>query len=130
MSTPTIADLIGRYVQIRDHVAALDKEHVKRLTPYQDALAAIEAAVTEEINRLGGESIKTEQGTAYRSTTLAAKVVDREMFMDFVFDGRREGFLTSHVAKDAVKEYMDGNNGELPAGVEVTFVHKTNFRRA
>jgi len=127
---PTTADYIGQYIKLRNTVAVLTAEHEERVRPYTEAMQALEGMVTEEINRLGGESIKTEQGTAYRTTVLATKVADRELFMDFVFDGRREGFLTSAVAKDAVKEYMDDHAGAVPPGIDVTLIHKTNFRKA
>lgn len=127
---PTTADYIGKYIALRNTVAALTAEHEERVKPYAEAMQAIEGAVTEEINRLGGESVKTDQGTAYRSTLLAVKVADRELFMDFIFDGRREGFLTSAVAKEAVKEWLDEHNGALPPGIDVTYIYRTNFRKA
>lgn len=127
---PTTADLIGRYIAIRDHIEVMQKEFELKVAPYKQAMEDIAGAVSEEINRLDGQSIKTEQGTAYRSEWTAAKVADREAFLDFVFDGRREGFLTSATSKEAVKEYMDAHNGQLPPGIDFTRGYKTLFRRA
>jgi len=130
MSGLTTADLIGRYIQIRDHIAAMTKQHEESLKPYQEALQAIEGAVTEEINRLDGQSVKTEQGTAYRSEWTAVKVADRETFLDFVFAGRHEGFITNATSKEAVKEFIDAHNGQVPPGLDFTRGYKTLFRRA
>lgn len=130
MNAPfTTADLIGQYLKLRTAVETKTKEFEASLTPYKDAMVAIEGAVTQQINDLGGQSIKTEQGTAYRTTTLGVKVADRELFMDFVFDGRLESFLTNHVAKEAVTEYIEKHQAP-PPGVDVVHVHKTNFRKA
>lgn len=125
----TTADLIGQYIKLRSTVEAKTKEFEASLAPYKSAMVAIEGAVTNQINELDGQSIKTEQGTAYRSTTLAVKVADRELFMDFVFDGRLESFLTNHVGKEAVSEYIEKHQCP-PPGVDVTYVHKVNFRKA
>ena len=125
-----VADMIGQYIQCRDWIEASDKAHAESQKTVRERMTLLEAAVAEKINELGGESVKTEQGTAYRSTLMATKVADRDTFMRFVFDGKRENFLTSAVSKDAVKEYLEENNGQLPPGIDVTYIFKTNFRRS
>lgn len=98
---------------------------------YRDGMVAIEAAVTAEIVKANGQSFTSaNKNTAYRQEWTSAKVDDREAFMDFVFDGRQEGFLTSHVSKDAVEEYMKQHNGQLPAGIKWDSGYKVNFRKA
>ncbi len=126
----TPAEMIGEYIRCRDWLEADDAKHAERQKPVRLRMELLEGAVTEALLAAGGDSLKTEHGTAYRSTVLAVRCASREDFMDFVFDGRREGFLTSAVAKDAVKEYMSMHEGQVPPGVDVTYVHKTNFRRA
>ena len=126
----TPAEMIGAYIACRDWLEADDATHAERQAPVKERMQILEGAVTEALLAAGGESLKTEAGTAYRSTVLAVRCASREDFMDFVFDGRREGFLTSAVAKDAVKEYMQMHEGQIPPGIDVTYIHKTNFRRA
>lgn len=154
---PTTADLIGRYVELRDHIEVATKQFETSLAPYKQAMEVISAAVTEEINRLDGQSIKTEKGTAFRQEWTAVKVADRELFFDFIF-GEREfeslmehtfasdvaaelhelhtklqvtrEFMTSAVSKDVVKEHLEKNNGVLPPGLDFTSGYKTLFRRA
>ncbi len=101
---------------------------------YKEAMKAIEDTMSERmIANGGGEnenySVKTPQGTAYRQKWTQAKVADREEFMDFVFDGRQEGFLTNNVSKDAVAEYIE-QTGAVPPGLDWTFGYKTLFRKA
>lgn len=123
-------ELIQRYIQLRDYVEAKTKALEAELKPYKDGMASIEGAVSQQIIDLGGESIKTEHGTAYRTTVMAVKVADREAFMQFVADdfGERSSFLTSAVTKETVRDWMEQNNA-VPPGLNVTNVHKTNFRR-
>jgi len=126
---PTTADVIAKYIAIRDFIEDRQKKFDEFLAPYYGSMKSIEAFITNQLNEQGVESIKTEHGTAYRNTLMQCKVEDREAWMDFVFDGRREGFITSAVPKDAVKEYLDSHNSVPPPGVKVVFINKTNFRR-
>lgn len=124
-------EMIQQFIKLRDHVAAKTAEFEASLKPYKDGMAAIENAVSTQIIELGGESIKTEFGTAYRTTVMAVKMADRETFMKFVADDwdARNAFLTSAVTKEEVKEWVEQNNA-LPPGLDVTYIHKTNFRRS
>lgn len=124
-------EMIQQFIKLRDHVELKTKEFEETLKPYKAGMAAIEAAVSQQIIELGGESIKTEFGTAYRTTVLAVKMADRQAFMEFVTRdwGEREAFLASAVTKDVVKDWIEQNNSK-PPGLDISYVHKTNFRRA
>ena len=124
------ADLIKKRIEIRDYLERIAKEREVADKPYLDAAVALEGAVTQMMLEQNVESLKTEHGTAYRTTVMAVKMADREAFMDFVFNTESPQFLTSAVAKDATKEYMDEHNGALPPGLDVTYVMRTNFRKA
>lgn len=131
MTLINTGEMIQQYIKLRDHVELKTKELEATLKPYREGMAAIENAVSQQIIDLGGESIKTEYGTAYRSTVMAVKMADRQAFMEFVTQdwGEREAFLTSAVTKDVVKDWIEQNNSK-PPGLDITYVHKTNFRRA
>jgi hypothetical protein len=47
-------------------------------------MQAIEGAVSETIAQMDGQSVKTDQGTAYRSTPLSVRCTDRESLFDYV----------------------------------------------
>lgn len=123
-------ELIKKFIELRDFKEARTKQFEADLKPYTDAMAAIENAVSAQIIEMGGESIKTEHGTAYRTTVMAVKMADRETFMRFVGADftERQKFLTSAVTKDEVKEYIELNKAK-PPGLDIAEIHKTNFRR-
>lgn len=124
-------EMIQQFIKLRDYVEAQTKAFEETMKPYKAGMAAIEAAVSQQIIELGGESIKTEHGTAYRTTVMSAKVVDRETFFQFIVDdwGERSAFLTSAISKDALKDYIEQNNSK-PPGIDIATIHKTNFRRS
>jgi hypothetical protein len=124
-------EMIQQYIKLRDYVELKTKEFEAGIKQYRDGMAAIESAVSQQIIEMGGESIKTEFGTAYRTTVMAVKMADRQAFMEFVTQdwGKREAFLTSAVTKDVVKDWIEQNNSK-PPGLDIAYIHKTNFRRA
>lgn len=128
-ATITTADLIGQYIKLRAAVETKSAAFEESLKPYREAMQALEGEVTRQINEMNGQSIKTEQGTAYRTTVLAVKVADRESFLTYVLESENYGFLTNHVSKEAVQEHIAKFNTP-PPGVDVAQIHKTNFRKA
>lgn len=128
---PTTGEMIKRFIELRDHVERKTKEFEASIKPYKDGMAALENKVSAQIIDMGGESIKTEFGTAYRTTVMAVKMADRQAFMEFVTQdwGEREAFLTSAVTKDVVKDWIEQNNSK-PPGLDIAYIHKTNFRRS
>ena len=128
---PTHADCIGQYIKLRNFIAARQEAFDAEMAPYHAAMKALEDWGGGILNQLAGDedekaSLATPQGTMYRKKTLSVKVADREEWMDFIFDGRREGFLTAAVSKEAVVEYMDQFKA-VPPGIETTWIRKTLF---
>jgi hypothetical protein len=130
MSDPTDNDLIATYIRYRDYVAAQNKAHAERMAPYEAAMEKLAGAMHLRLNERGDESVKTEAGTAYKSTSTSIKVADREAFFNFVRDADAFEMLTAAVAKDAVKAYMEEHQDVLPPGLEQSTFTKVNFRRA
>ncbi len=130
MSTPSDADLVAKYVAYRDYVAKEQEALEERLKPYNAAMTLLSGTMQARLKERGDESVRTESGTAYLSTTASFKVVDREAFMDFVREADAFEMLTASVAKDAVKAYMEEHQDQVPPGLEQTFFTKCNFRRA
>ncbi len=133
MTTPSAADCIGQYIKLRDFIAAKNAEFSAYLEPYQKAMENIENFMMGELNKVaagpdGKASIATPYGTCYRSRQTSVKVADREDYMDFLFDGRREGFITNAVSKEAVTEYVEQFKA-VPPGIEVTPFYKIHFNK-
>ena len=127
----TAADLVKKYIELRDaREKLLDEFMEKKIKPIDQAMTALEGGAAELLRETGQTALKTEHGTAYTSTVLSVKCTDRSVFLSYVFEHRAEHFLTSHVQKEAVKEYMDENKGRAPPGVDVTTIQRVNFRRA
>jgi hypothetical protein len=60
---------------------------------------------------------------------MSVKVTDRQTWLDWVFENNQRDMLTTHVAKEAVKDYKE-RGGIIPPGLDVTNIHKINIRSA
>jgi hypothetical protein len=127
---PSAAQLIKKYLECRRDIATLTARYEKEILPYRNGMDLIESLLADEINRLEGQSIKTDQGTAYRSTITSYKVADRDMWFNWVFDNNMRDMLTANVAKEAVKEFADNHSGKTPPGLNVAQIYKINIRSA
>lgn len=125
---PTAAQLIKKYIEYRNGIALLNDRHEKKIRPYREAMELIENLLGEDINKLEGQSIKTASGTAYRSTTTSFRVADRQVWLNWVFEHDYRDMLTTNVASDAIKEYVDHNGGTIPPGLNLTTVYKIRIR--
>lgn len=124
-----LAELIEKYLKIRDAKDAKVKEHKDELARYNNALTKIEQLLLKEFNETGQDSAKTPFGTAYRTIRTSAKVADRDSFFDFVRETEGWDFLESRANKSAVEAYMEEHD-ELPPGVDVSRTTTINIRRS
>ena len=128
---PTAGWLIKKYLETRNSIRLLTDRFEKEIAPYKEGLEAIESLLMEEINRLEGQAIKTEDGTAYRMPQTFFRVADRQIWFDWVFSTGHRDMLTAAVSKDAVKEFMETENaGAPPPGLNMTQIYKVNVRTA
>jgi len=104
------------------------------LTPmseYTGAMEALEALADSMMTETKQKALSTESGTAFRVNKQSVTCADPAKFLDWVFQFNARNFLTSHVAKDPVIEYMEGpGEGHPPPGVKVTPVTEIQFRKA
>lgn len=120
-----ISDVVKMYLTLRAEKASLDaaKKEV------QAKMDKIEAKLLETMQKMGVDSLKTEAGTAYSTTRTSSSVGDKEVFMNFVREKGEWALLESRASKEAVKVYMEENNGELPPGVNWREEVVVNFRQ-
>ena len=152
--------VIGKYVALRDQIKEISERHSAELAPFNEQMEKIEAWLLANLNQDGVDSYKTAMGTAYKSTTMSARMEDRESFMAVVLR-TVAGELMKHIPvpkeqwaedlgdrvvqallaadwsladvrvnKTGVKEFMEMNGGQVPPGVTVEHVTKVNVRRA
>ncbi len=121
--------IISKYISTRDCIKAEDAAHDERMKSYKQALVTLAGAAALLAKQTGQSALKAVSGTAFPTEQLRVKCEDREAFLDFVFETNQRQFLTAHVSKEAVKEYMEGW-GRAPPGIATEKSIEWVFRKA
>ena len=144
--------LVQEALAIDDYVKAENKRLSEFLAPYRARAEEIDRILLARMLEQGMPSIKTDHGTAYKSTIVTPKIVDREAYLDLVMDnyetfGRgllqvgapQKAAFDEYVErrKQEISAYQEANGGALPndvgilpAGVEISSFTRINIRRS
>ena len=121
--------IIEKYIELRDRKQEISNTAKEKIAQIDTVLAQLEAAILQDFQANGFDSVKTEKGTAYRSTRTSATVADWDTFLDFVKDNQLWNMLEKRCAKATVEQYKD-IHGDLPAGVNWREEVVINVRRS
>lgn len=113
-----VDDLVDKYIKLRDLKDRVKAEYSEKESRIVAKMDVIEKELMTFLNQTGQESGSTKAGTFFKRHTTSAKVIDRDVFFQFVLSNEATNFLESRVNKTAVEEYIE-THGEVPPGVDV-----------
>lgn len=128
MSQPTVDQVIGLIIKLRNEKDAKEaavKEEVKAI---KEKMTKLEAYLREQADALGVTSFKTKHGTAFITTVDFATVADWDAVLKFIRDNEAYDMLERRVSKTAVRAYLELNK-EVPAGVTYGTRLEVNIRK-
>ena len=128
----TDAQLVEKYLELKAHIASHTEAFDTELKPFKDGMTTIENEFLKRLDERGADNTKTDAGTAYKSTLLNVKVVDRDAFLKFCttyWETIGAEMLNVTAVKDPVKQYMEAHNLE-PPGVSTSQFVRINVRRS
>lgn len=123
-------EMISSYIMIRDYVRDERAKFEERMKGCEDKMEALEKGIALFASQNNLASVKTNAGTAFPVQKTRVSCEDRDAFLDFVLANDARQFLTTHVNKDAVKEYMEQHEGQLPPGVNVERFQEWQVRKS
>lgn len=119
MGDVTWERMVSAYIKMRDARHALKAEYEKKDKELKDNQEQLEAFMLGQMNTSGVTSLRTPHGTAYRTETMVPTGSDWTAFYAWVKQTNGFDFLFRRIKADAVKDYMDQHDGEVPPGVAV-----------
>lgn len=125
---PTIDQRIGQYVKLRDKIKMLDDQHKANMKPYREALDSLNSVLLDKLNATGGDSLKTKNGTAYKSVKRTASLEDADVFMEYVIANAAFDLMDRKVNVTAAETFAN-EHGKLPPGVKMSSTATVNVRR-
>lgn len=124
--------LIAENFKIEDHIKAAQTKFNEWALPHKTRLAEIEAEISRRLLERNAKNTKTDSGTAYFSDLLNAKVESVEALYDYVADNWETigGEVKINLPVDAVRTYMEANEGKPPPGMSISFFKRLNIKRS
>lgn len=124
-----INELVANYVKLRDQKAALVAHQKEKVRRYDDVLDKIEGMLLQHMQDNSVESLRTESGTAFRSTRESATIADWDAFLAHVRATDAWEMLEHRCSKVAVSQYRETVD-DLPPGVSWRAEVVVGVRRA
>jgi len=132
MNAPLKTDLTKRveqYIALRDKIKELNDAHKEKMRPYNETLEQLNSALLMELDKINGDSVRTEAGTVYRTTKKSASIADASAFWAHIVVNNDWELLDKRANSVAVEEYIK-SNGCPPPGVNFTQTHVVGVRRS
>jgi hypothetical protein len=120
---------IEQFVAVRDKIAAIKAEHEKQLAPLTEIQTILTGWLQDFMDKIGCDSIKTSNGTCYKSSRYTASVADGEAFMNYIIANSKYELLDRRANATAVRDFVE-QTGALPPGVNLSAIRTVGVRRA
>jgi len=108
-----------RYLQLRDRIKQIEDKHKVELEPFKDMKFQLETAILDHLNISGLDSIKSGDGTAFKSTVTSVVVRDWASTLAFIRKRKLWDLLEARVAKGAAVEIVRDTGAPIP-GVDIS----------
>ena len=127
---------VAAYLKLRDMIDETKDRHKQELKELTTKQAKVGEYLDRALTKVGVENVKTDMGTAFKATKDSVKVANKAEFSQFIVDRIKEDgidalyLLTLSAAKNAIKDYMEEHEDELPPGIEYRTWHEIQVRRS
>lgn len=127
-------DLIQTAMNVRSWIEDETNKFNAFLKPHQERIEAIKSELNKRfIERKTRSTTMEGVGTAFLQTTQQFKIGDKTAYLDWIledWDNRGAMLQIGTPQVDAVKSYMDANNGQLPPQITSTAITAVMLRRS
>lgn len=125
----TPAKMIAEYIALRDFKKTTDEQYDQFIKErYGNRMVELETKLLDMLNKMGGDSIKTPAGTAFKKDATSVTVADQREFKRHIIGGELWDLIEWRPAKTAIEQLVDGGE-ELPPGLNRSVFTKLNVRR-
>jgi hypothetical protein len=120
---------VGQFVALRDKIKEMERAHEEALAPYKEAKDVLGKMLLAHLNSTKSESVRTTNGTCYKTEKRSASIQDKEAFWDYVVSRQAWDLIDKRANANAVKDWAD-EKGEMPPGLNYSSYSDIGVRRA
>ena len=130
LNEATDKQLVAAYVKLRDELAVAEAAYKESISPKKGNMEKIEAEFLRRLIERDAESIRTESGTAYKSSRISVTTADWDAFFhQYVMPNGAWELIERRPSKEAVKQFK-AEHGDIPPGLNWREENVVGFRRA
>jgi hypothetical protein len=129
MDPGTLQHLIDGYIKLRDKKAAIKKQQEVVLKEYTDAMIGIEDFLKAHLQEQGVNSVSCDAGTAFIKRKRSATLADKGVFREFVISSGNFDLCDFSAKVEAVEDWAEEHQGQLPPGVNFSSYEGVNIQR-
>lgn len=122
-------ECVAQYVKLRDTLKISDDKHKEKTAPAREYLELLNGAIRDKLTEAGADSVKTPNGTAYKTVKKSATVSDGAVFREYVITNSAFDLVDMRANAPAVGEFIAGHDGELPPGINYSTHVEVGVRR-
>ena len=123
------SELIAEFVRLRDLKRDAEAEYAEfRRQEYDVPMNEIEAKLMDIMNKLGSDSIKTKQGTAYKKISTSVTTADSSEFRRHVIGSELWELINFVPNKTAINDLVAAGE-PLPPGINRTAFYNITVNR-
>lgn len=108
----TFQKIKAKREQLKREFAAADEE-------LKSKQALLQSMLLKFLTDSNLSSARTSTGTIYKQTKILPRAADWDVFYTWVRENDAFDFLEKRITRDAVKRYMEENDGLPPPGVSI-----------
>lgn len=129
MDQGTLQHLITSYIKLRDKKAVIKKQQEVVVKEYTDAMIAIEDFFKAHLQEQGVNSVSCDAGTAFIKRKRSATLADKSVFREFVISSGNFDLCDMSAKVEAVENWAEEHEGQLPPGVNFSTFDGVNIQR-
>lgn len=124
-----LSKIVRTYIKMRDTLTAERRAFEEKEREIKEQMKVLENAMLQQLNTTNVESLRTSEGTVYRTKEIIPSGSDWDAFYAWIAKNNEFEALERRIKRTFIKDYMDANDGALPPGVSVHSEFVARVRR-
>jgi hypothetical protein len=130
MTEVTAEKLVAAYIKIRDKRAELKKSYDLQDAELLEKQNTAQNALLEILKEAGGDSIRTQFGTATKTVKTRYWTSDWSSMYGFIKEEDAPFLLEQRIHQGNMRKFLDENPDKLPMGLNLDSAYAITVRRA
>lgn len=130
VSQGTADRVAQKYVEYKNKLEELEREHKERCKPYQERMVVLQGIMIDLCKQLGVTSMRTPHGTIMKSVKTKYWASDWDEFKKFLLENEALDLVERRIHQGNMAEFLKENPDKVPVGLNVDSEYTATVRRS